>query len=103
MATAGKTQPPGPAPLTTLEAYRDALAEIRRLRAAPAGAGRDRRLAEREAAAADYAERLRDAELATGRPERSPPAGAPARLADAPLDEPSAEDPPPAPERASSR
>ena len=103
MATDAKSHSPTAAPLATLEGYREALAEIRRLRAAPAEADRDRRLAEREAAVADYAERLRDADLELGRPERSPPAGAPARVTAAPLEEPSAEDPPPPPEPEASR
>lgn len=85
------------APLTTPEDYRRTLAEIRRLRNVSRTAAEDLRLARCEAAAADYAERLRASDLRAGRPRPAPAPGAPQRLTDAPAEEPSAEDPPPSP------
>ncbi len=55
-------------PIGDLDAYRRTLAEIRILRGARRSAGDDRRLAMLEAAAADFAERLRGSSLERGRP-----------------------------------
>lgn len=55
--------------IETLEGYRETLAEIRRLRTGGARSEDDTRLAELEAAAADFSERLRGAELSKGRPD----------------------------------
>lgn len=74
-------------PLESEVDYRRALAEIRRLRGLGATAESDPRLAACEAAAADWAERLRAS--AETRPPASPPAGTPARTRDAPVREPS--------------
>lgn len=53
------------------EEYRQVLAEIRRLRDS-GKAEENRRLADCEAAAASYAEKLRGADLEKGRPEYPP-------------------------------
>lgn len=57
------------AAITDVEAYRETLAEIRRLRTAGARSEDNSRLAELEAAAADFSERLRGSELRKGRPD----------------------------------
>lgn len=56
-------------PLQSDEAYRHVLAEIRRLRGEGRKSGEDKELAGLEAAAADYAERLRARDLEIGRPD----------------------------------
>jgi hypothetical protein len=55
--------------IDSIEAYRETLAEIRRLRSEGSRSEEHERLARLEAAAADYAERLRAADLEKGRPE----------------------------------
>jgi hypothetical protein len=57
------------AKIETFEGYQETLAEIRRLRASGALSEDNERLAELEAAAADFSERLRAAELRKGRPD----------------------------------
>jgi hypothetical protein len=54
--------------IDNLEDYRETLAEIRRLRGEGSRSEEHDRLALLEAAAADYAERLRAADLEKGRP-----------------------------------
>ena len=56
-------------PIDSLEGYQNVLAEIRRLRTEGARSEDNTRLAELEAAAADFSERLRAAELRKGRPD----------------------------------
>jgi len=55
--------------IDSMERYRETLAEIRRLRSEDGKSEDDARLAELEGLAADYAERLRSAELRKGRPD----------------------------------
>jgi len=57
------------AAIDSMDGYREALAEIRRLRAEGGTSEQNDRLANLEAAAADYAERLRATELRKGRPD----------------------------------
>lgn len=57
------------AAIDSMDAYREALAEIRRLRSEGGTSDENDRLATLEAAVADYAERLRGAELSKGRPD----------------------------------
>lgn len=57
------------AKIDTLEGYQEALAEIRRLRSEGARSEDSEVLAGLEGAAADFAERLRAAELKKGRPD----------------------------------
>jgi hypothetical protein len=57
------------AKIETLEGYRETLAEIRRLRTGGARSEDHELLGELEAAAAEFSERLRAAELRKGRPD----------------------------------
>lgn len=58
-------------PVTSMDDYRQVLAEIRSLRGRPRSEAEERRLDRLEAAAADYGERLKAAPLEKGRPPGS--------------------------------